>query len=327
MSNLRPLDAVYARMQAVVPRAEWEIHMPKVERILELKNERDATVLAHTYQSPQIYFSIADITGDSLQLAREVARVERPVIVMCGVRFMAETSKILNPGKTVLLPDLRAGCSMADSLTAEDVRRLRAEHPGAPVVTYVNTNADVKAESDICCTSSNAVQVVRSLGASKVIFLPDPYLGKWVRSHMPEVEFVFWQGPCEVHVKFTAEDIAELKARYPGIEVLVHPECPEEVIAAADYTGSTSGMIRHIGERKLTQIALITECSMSSNVTAMFPGLQVVRPCNLCPHMQRITLDSVVEALEKMQHKISVEEGIRVRAQRALDRMLEVRLS
>ncbi len=326
MALAEVLDERYEKIRAIVPPAEWEIQRPQLQRILELKAERNAVILAHTYQSAPIYHVLADITGDSLQLAREATQVEEPVIVMCGVKFMAETAKILNPEKTVLLPDLRAGCSMANSITGEDVRRLKAEYPDVPVVSYVNTNADVKAETDVCCTSSNAVQVVASLGVNRVIFLPDPYLGKWVKSQLPDVDLILWDGPCEVHVRFTGAEIRELKNRYPGIHVMVHPECPEDVIAEADYTGSTSGMIRHIGAKGLKQIALITECSMSDNVTAMYPGLEVVRPCNLCPHMQRITLGSIVESLEKMQHAIEIDEDVRVRAKHSLDRMLEVRI-
>lgn len=324
MSSAPALDELYLRVRDVVPPLEWQIQAPLIAEILRLKEERNAVILAHTYQSASIYFTIADIRGDSLQLAREAERAQGDVIVMCGVRFMAESAKILNPSKTVLLPDLRAGCSMANSITGADVRRLREQYPGVPVVSYVNTNADVKAETDICCTSSNAVQVVKSLGVNRVIFLPDPYLGKWVKSQLPDMEMILWNGPCEVHVKFTAEEIRNLKRMYPGIHVMAHPECPEDVLAESDYTGSTSGMIRHIGEVKPERIALITECSMGDNVVAMYPGLQVVRPCNLCPHMQRITLQGVVDSLTRMQYEIVIPEDIRVRAKRSLDRMLEV---
>jgi quinolinate synthase len=319
------LNSLYERIQNVVPPIEWEIHKPWVEKILQLKRERNAAILAHTYQSPEIYNTIADVRGDSLQLAREATRVDADIIVMCGVRFMAETTKILNPSRLVLLPDLRAGCSMANSITAADVRALREKHPGLPVVTYVNTNADVKAESDICCTSSNAVEVVQSLGVNEAIFIPDPYLGKWVQSQLPHVNLVLWDGPCEVHIKFTADDIAELKARFPGISVLAHPECPEEVLGEADFTGSTSAMSRYIGDHRPERVALITECTMADNVMASYPEVDVVRPCNLCPHMQRITLPAVAESLEKLQYPIEIEENIRVRAQQSLDRMLAVR--
>lgn len=308
-----------------VPALEAEIHRPLVEEILELKKSKKAVILAHTYQSPEIYFGVADIRGDSLQLAREAMLVQGAErIVLCGVKFMAETAKILNPDRTVLLPDLRAGCSMANSITAADVRALREQHPGCPVVSYVNTNADVKAETDICCTSSNAVRVVESLGASKIIFLPDPHLGRWVQSQVPGVEMVLWDGPCEVHVEFTAEKIRELKEIDPELYVMVHPECNTEVIREADFTGSTSGMIKHIGEKKLKRIALITECSMGANITEMYPGTEVIRPCNLCPHMQRITLEKVRDCLLHDQFEIEIEESIRARAQSSLTRMLEV---
>ncbi len=319
------LDDLYQRIQNVVPPVEWQIHKPWVERILQLKKERNAAILAHTYQSPEIYNTIADVRGDSLQLAREATKVEADVIVMCGVRFMAETTKILNPTRLVLLPDLRAGCSMANSINAEDVRELRREHPGLPVVTYVNTNADVKAESDICCTSSNAVEVVESLGVNEVIFIPDPYLGKWVQSQLPHVRLILWNGPCEVHIKFSAGDIAELKARFPGIQILAHPECPEDVLGEADFTGSTSAMAKYVGDHRPDRIALITECTMADNVMASYPEVEVVRPCNLCPHMQRITLPAVAESLEKLQYPIEIEDSIREKARLSLDRMLAVR--
>lgn len=319
------LDDLYQRIQNVVPPVEWQIHKPWVERILQLKKERNAAILAHTYQSPEIYNTIADVRGDSLQLAREATKVEADVIVMCGVRFMAETTKILNPTRLVLLPDVRAGCSMANSISAEDVRELRRKHPGLPVVTYVNTNADVKAESDICCTSSNAVEVVESLGVNEVIFIPDPYLGKWVQSQLPHVQLILWNGPCEVHIKFSASDIAELKSRFPGIQILAHPECPEDVLDEADFTGSTSAMAKYVGDHRPGRIALITECTMADNVMASYPEVEVVRPCNLCPHMQRITLPAVAESLEKLQHPIEIEDSIREKAKLSLDRMLAVR--
>lgn len=326
MAETLSLDALYERVRKVIPPLEWEIHRRPIERILQLKQERNAVILAHTYQAPEIYHTIADVRGDSLQLAKEATQVEADIIVMCGVKFMAETTKILNPSKMVLLPDLRAGCSMANSITAADVIELRKKHPGLPVVTYVNTNVDVKAETDICCTSSNAVQVVRSLGVKEAIFLPDPYLGRWVQSQLPDVKLVLWDGPCEVHVKFTAADIRELRQRYPGIEVLAHPECPEEVLAEADYAGSTSQMAAYVGKSKLKKLALITECTMADNVMVQYPDVDVVRPCNLCPHMARITLEGVVRSLETLEHKIEIDEEMRVRAKRSLDRMMEVPL-
>lgn len=316
-------EAIYQRLEKTVPPFEFEIQKPLIERIFELKRERNAVILAHTYQAPEIYFSVADFQGDSLQLAREATTVEADVIVQAGVKFMAETTKIVNPGAKVLIPDLRAGCSLAESITGADVVALRQRYPGVPVVTYVNTNADVKAESDICCTSANAVEIVESLGVPKVIFLPDQYLGRYVAS-MTNVEVILWEGSCEVHERFTPFEVQELKRRYPGLHVLAHPECPPEILAEADYIGSTSGMSRHVKESGFKQIALITECSMSANIAALNPDVEIVRPCNLCPHMKRITLQGIVDSLEKLQYEIEVEESIRVRAKSAIDRMLEV---
>lgn len=307
-----------------MPAAEWEILVPKIERINELKRERNAVILAHTYQSPQIYLTVADRQGDSLQLARDATNVEAEIIVQAGVKFMAETSKVLNPDKRVLIPDLDAGCSLAESITGEDVRKLKAEHPGVPVVTYVNTNADVKAESDICCTSANAVEVVESLGVPRVIFLPDQYLGKYVASQT-KVEIVNWTGSCMVHERFSPQDILNLRQLYPGIVVMAHPECPPEILERADYVGSTSGMTRQVRESGTARVALITECSMGANIAAQNPGVEIVRPCELCPHMQKITLDKIIDSLEKDQFEITIDEDVRIRAKAAVDRMLAVK--
>ncbi len=280
-------------------------------------------ILAHNYQTPEIFHGVADLKGDSLQLAREAAETEADVIVLCGVHFMAETAKILNPDKTVLIPDLRAGCSLAESITAEDVRGLRAQHPGAPVVTYVNTSAEVKAESDICCTSSNAVQVVESMGADRVIFLPDEYLASYVASQT-HVEIIPWRGRCEVHELFTAEEVQSYRRAVPGLVVLAHPECPPDVLAEADYVGSTSGMANYVRDRQPERVAMITECSMSDNVAVENPGVEFIRPCNLCPHMKRITLPRIVDSLEALQYRVEVDPAVAVRARRAVERMLAV---
>lgn len=320
-----PLPQVYERVSNVIPEFEWPVFAPKVERILELKRQKNAVILAHTYQAPEIYFTVADVTGDSLHLAKEAAKMQAKIIVQAGVRFMAETSKILNPDTKVLIPDLRAGCSLAEGISGKDVIELRKQHPGVPVVTYVNTNADVKAESDICCTSANAVEIVESLGVPKVIFLPDKYLGKYVASQT-NVEIVLWDGSCMVHERFSADDIRHLRTMYPGVHVMAHPECPPEVLNEVDYVGSTSGMARHAGENRSKRIAIITECSMSANVSQMYPDTEFVRPCNLCPHMRRITLENIIESLEKEQFEIIVPEDIRIRAKRALDAMLAVRV-
>jgi quinolinate synthase len=275
-----------------------------------LKRERNAVVLAHHYQTAEIYRCVADVVGDSLALAQAAATTDADTIVMCGVHFMAETAKLLNPGKLVLLPDLQAGCSLAESITADDVRALRAAHPGAPVVTYVNTSAAVKAESDVCCTSANAVAVVESLGVPKVIFLPDEYLAAWVASQT-NVEIVSWQGHCEVHERFTRRGRARLEARRtPGIVVLAHPECPPDVLAAADFIGSTTAMLEHVRERKPARVAMITECSMAGNLVDALPEIEFVQPCNMCPHMKRITLPKILRALETLEPQIEIEAGV-----------------
>jgi quinolinate synthase len=312
-----------AALRTVIPPAEWTVHEPVVERIAQLKRERDAIVLAHNYMTPEIFHGVADITGDSLALARRAAETDASVIVMAGVHFMAETAKLLNPHKTVLIPDLRAGCSLASSITGADVRLLRERYPGVPVVTYVNTSADVKAESDVCCTSANAVEVVESLGAPRVIFLPDEFLGRWVATQT-DVDLILWQGHCEVHERFTAEELRSYRAAWGNVEILAHPECPPDVLAEADFVGSTSGMIRHVGQTRPTRVVMITECSMSDNVAVEYPDVEFVRPCNLCPHMKRITLTGIASALERMEHRVEVEPELAERARRAVERMLTV---
>jgi len=312
-----------AALQTVIPPAEWSLHQPVVERIARLKRERDAIVLAHNYMTPEIYHSVADITGDSLALARRAAETDASVIVMAGVHFMAETAKLLNPGKTVLIPDLRAGCSLAASITGADVRLLRERYPGVPVVTYVNTSADVKAESDVCCTSGNAVQVVESLGVDRVIFLPDEFLGRWVATQT-DVDLILWHGHCEVHERFTAEELREYRRGWSGLEILAHPECPPEVLAEADFVGSTAGMIAHVGRTRPSRVVMITECSMSDNVAVEYPDVEFVRPCNLCPHMKRITLTGIADALEHLQPAVEIDPELAARARRAVERMLAV---
>jgi quinolinate synthase len=299
------------------------VHAPRIVEIERLKRERGAVILAHNYQTPEIFHGVADLVGDSLALARMAADTDADVIVLCGVHFMAETAKVLNPDKTVLIPDLEAGCSLAESITAEDVRRLKTEHPGVPVVTYVNTTAEVKAETDVCCTSANAVEVVESLGTDRVIFLPDEYLGKWVASQT-DVEVILWDGHCEVHERFTPDDIADFRRQWPGVKVIAHPECDLPVLQAADMVGSTSGMIRWVAENRPERVAMITECSMSDNVAAEFPDIDFVRPCSLCPHMKRITLDNIAASLRDMQHAVEVDPDVARRARRAVERMLEV---
>jgi len=305
--------------------AEWLAFAPNVEAILRLKRERNAVLLAHNYQTPEIFHTVADIVGDSLALAREAAKTDADVIVLAGVHFMAETAKLLNPDKTVLIPDTRAGCSLADSITPADIRLLRARYPGVPVVTYVNTSAAVKAESDICCTSGNAAKVIASLGVPRVIMLPDEYLAKNVAAQVPDVEVIAWTGHCEVHERFTPEDIREVRNAHPGVVVLAHPECPPEVVAEADFAGSTAAMVDYVGERRPARVVLVTECSMSDNVALQYPDIEFVRPCNLCPHMKRITLANIRHSLERLEHEVTVDPALAGQARRAVERMLQVR--
>jgi quinolinate synthase len=315
---------LYERVKSVIPSIEWPAFAEDIDAILALKRERDAVILAHNYQTPEIFHCVADIVGDSLALAREAAKTDADVIVLAGVHFMAETAKLLNPAKRVLIPDLRAGCSLAESITAADVRLLRQRYPGVPVVTYVNTSASVKAESDICCTSGNARKIVESLGSPKVIMLPDEYLAQNV-ARETDVEIVTWAGHCEVHERFTANDIRQLRAGHPGIVVLAHPECPPEVVAESDFAGSTAAMIDYVGREKPARVVLMTECSMSDNVAVQHPGIEFIRPCNLCPHMKRITLPKIRRALETMTHKVTIDPAVAAPARRAVERMLEVR--
>jgi quinolinate synthase len=325
ITERRPrLEVRRQRLLKVLPEAEWELAAPTIAAIDEMKQLRDAIVLAHNYQSPQIFHGVADLTGDSLALAQQAAKVDAAVIVLAGVHFMAETAKLLNPSKTVLIPDLGAGCTLADAITAADVRLLRERHPGVPVVTYVNTSAEVKAESDICCTSSNAVEVVESLGADTVIFLPDEYLGRWVASRTG-VKIILWTGHCVVHERFTPQEISRFRQAYGGhLEVLAHPECPPEVLAAADFVGSTAGMIRRVAETRPPRALLVTECSMSDNVAVEFPDLEFVRPCNMCPYMARITLPGILESLVHMRYEVTIDPAVAGRARIAVERMLEV---
>jgi quinolinate synthase len=308
---------LYERVKTVIPAIEWPVFADDIDAILELKRQRDAVILAHNYQTPEIFHCVADFTGDSLALAREAAKSDAAMIVLAGVHFMAETAKLLNPGKTVLIPDLRAGCSLAESITAADVRLLRQRYPGVPVVTYVNTSAAVKAESDICCTSGNARAVIESLGVDRVIMLPDEYLAQNV-ARETGVEIISWAGHCEVHERFTAAEIRSLRA------VLAHPECPPEVVAEADFAGSTAAMTSYVGDRKPARVVLVTECSMSDNLAVEHPEVAFVRPCNLCPHMKRITLPKIRRALETMTHEVTIDPAIAEPARRAVARMLEI---
>jgi len=319
----RSTAAIFERLRHVIPEMEWPVHAPYIAAINRLKLERRAILLAHNYQTPEIFHGVADLTGDSLELAREAANTDAEVIVLCGVHFMAETAKLLNPDKTVLIPDLEAGCSLAASIIADDVRLLRQRYPGVPVVTYVNTSAAVKAESDVCCTSANALAVVEALGTDRVIFLPDEYLGRYVASKST-VQIILWKGHCEVHERFTAEDLQYYRHNYDNLVILAHPECPPDVLAEADFVGSTSGMIRHVASRKPTRVVLVTECSMSDNVAVQFPQVEFIRPCNMCPYMKRITLPGILHSLHTLQHAVDIEPVVAEKARRAVQRMLDL---
>ncbi|MBX3053385.1 MAG: quinolinate synthase NadA [Caldilineaceae bacterium] len=352
-----------ARLSHVAPDVELQIKAEIVYEIQRLKVEKNAVILGHNYMEPVLFHSIPDFVGDSLFLSRKAAETDKDIIVFCGVEFMAETAKILNPEKTVLLPAAKAGCSLAASITAEDVRQLKAQFPGAPVVTYVNTYADVKAESDICCTSGNAVAVVNSLDAETILFIPDEYLarnvaqetGKKIIVPQPKrtttpLTFSFdgvdgstnghtngqanghdqpgvvgWHGRCEVHEKFTVDDIRTIRAQFPDVAIVSHPECSPEVVAASDFSGSTTAMIRFVEKSSAPHYLLLTECSMGDNITASNPDKEMLRLCNVrCPHMNQITLEDTLAALRHNQYKVEVPEEIRVRAARSVQRMIEI---
>jgi quinolinate synthase len=320
----RATAAIHEKVRPVIPDLEWPVHAPYIAAINELKVQRNAVVLAHNYQTPEIFHGVADFVGDSLALAQQGARTDADVIVLAGVHFMAETAKILSPEKTVLIPDPLAGCSLAASITAEDIRLLRQRYPGVPVVTYVNTSAAVKAESDICCTSANAVAVVESLGVDRVIFLPDEFLGRYVASQTG-VQIILWKGHCEVHERFTGKELRAYRAAQgDGVEILAHPECPPDVLAEADFVGSTAAMIRRVGETRPRRVVMITECSMSDNVAVEYPDVEFIRPCNLCPHMKRITLPKILRSLQTMETKVEVDSEVAQRARVAVERMLAV---
>ncbi len=320
----RATAALHDKVRSVIPDLEWPLFAPYIAAINELKRQRNAVVIAHNYQTPEIFHGVADFVGDSLAMAQQGAKTDADVIVLAGVHFMAETAKILSPEKTVLIPDPLAGCSLAASITADDIRLLRQRYPGVPVVTYVNTSAAVKAESDICCTSANAVAIVESLGVDRVIFLPDEFLGKWVATQT-DVQIILWKGHCEVHERFTGQELRDYRAAQgAGTVILAHPECPPEVLAEADFVGSTAAMIREVGETRPRRVVLITECSMSDNVAVEFPDVEFVRPCNLCPHMKRITLPKILRSLQTMETRVEVEPEIAARARVAVERMLAV---
>ena len=317
-------NELYKKVAKFIPEVEWAVHEPLIEKINKLKKEKNAVILAHSYMTPEIYHCVADIVGDSLKLAKESQKAKADIIIMCGVHFMAETAKILNPNKKVLIPDMSAGCSLAEAITGEDVRLLKQKYPGVPVVSYVNTSADVKAETDICCTSSNAVEIVESLGVDKVIFLPDEYLGKNVAAQT-KVQIITFHGTCIVHERFTPEEIREYRKNYPGIVVLAHPECPPEVVAEADYTGSTSKMSNYVRDKQPKKVLMVTECSMSDNVAIENPNVEMIKPCNLCPYMKKITLQGIYNSLTNGTDEVKLTDAVMDKARLSIKRMIEVK--
>ena len=313
-------DQIFNKISGVIPEIEWKIHAPLIHKINKLKKEKNAVILAHNYQTPEIYHGIADFAADSLALAIEASKTKADIIVMCGVHFMAETAKLMSPEKKVLLPDMNAGCSLSSSITGEDVRLLKKKYPGIPVVSYVNTSADVKAETDVCCTSANAIKVIESLGVKKVIFLPDDYLAKYVASNT-NVEIISWKGTCIVHEQFTSKEINEIKKQNPGIVVIAHPECPPDVINASDFAGSTTGMSEYVKKNQPKKVMMVTECSMSDNVQVESPNVQFIKPCNLCPYMKKITLPKILDCLEKETNEIIIPKNLIKKARQSVEKM------
>jgi len=316
-------DPIFNKISKVVPEIEWKIHAPLIYKINKLKKEKNAVILAHNYQTPEIYHGIADFAADSLALAIEASKTKADIIVMCGVHFMAETAKLMNPLKKVLLPDMNAGCSLSSSITGKDVKLLKEKYPGVPVVSYINTSADVKAETDICCTSANAVKVVESLKVKKVIFLPDDYLAKYVASNT-NVEIIPWKGTCVVHEQFTAKEINEIKEQNPGIIVIAHPECPPDVINSADFAGSTANMSEYVKKKQPKKVMMVTECSMSDNVQIENPKVEFIKPCNLCPYMKKITLPKILDCLEKENNEIIIPHNLITKARLSVERMTSI---
>ena len=316
-------DTIYQKISKTMPEIEWAIHAPYIYKINKLKKEKNAVILAHNYQTPEIYHGISDFSADSLALAVEAAKTKADIIVMCGVHFMAETAKLMSPEKKVLLPDMDAGCSLSSSITGEDVRNLKKKYPGVPVVSYVNTSAEVKAETDICCTSANALKIVQSLGVKKVIFLPDDFLAKYVASQT-DVEIISWKGTCEVHEQFNDEEINEIRKNNPGIKIIAHPECPPDVIRASDFAGSTSGMIKYVKDNQPEKVMMVTECSMSDNVQIDNPNVKFIRPCNLCPHMKKITLPKILDCLENETNELIMDNKTIEKARKSVERMAEI---
>jgi len=325
LALVKETQHLYARCDRVIPEADWARHAPYIVAINKLKREKDAVILAHNYMTPDIFHGVADIVGDSLKLAIEATRVKQSVIVQGGVHFMAETSKILSPEKTVLIPDSRAGCSLAESITAADIAKMREDNPGAPVVSYVNTTAEVKAASDICCTSSNAVAIVDSMDSDVVIMTPDGHLARNV-AKLAKKKIVYWEGACEVHIEFKAEELREYRKYEPDAVIIAHPECPTDVVDEADFSGSTAGMIDYVRKHRPEKVLLITECSMGANIANEVPEVNFLGPCNLCPHMQRITLEKILWSLHTMTQEVTVDPALADKARLAVERMINVKI-
>jgi len=314
---------IYQKISKYIPDIEWKVHAPLIEKINKLKKEKNAIILAHNYQTPEIYHGVADVAADSLALAIEASKTSADIIIMAGVHFMAETAKLMNPNKKILLPDMNAGCSLSTSITGDDVRLLKKTYPGVPVVSYVNTSAEVKAETDVCCTSANAIKVVESLKVDKVIFLPDQYLAKYVQTNT-KVKIISWNGTCVVHEKFTAKEINDIREANPGIKIIAHPECPPDVIQVSDFAGSTTGMAKYVKDNQPKKVMLVTECSMSDNVSAENPNVEFIKPCNLCPYMKKINLEKILDCLENETNEIFIDEKIAKAARRSVLRMTEI---
>ena len=317
------MQDIYARMDRVVTPPDFAIYAPYIKAINALKKERNAVILGHNYMTPEIFHGVSDFVGDSLQLAMKASDVEADVIVQAGVHFMAETSKILSPEKTVLMPDMAAGCSLAESITADGIEEMRAKYPGAPVVSYVNTTAEVKAASDICCTSSNAVQIVNAMESDTVIMTPDQYLAQNVANEADK-NVVYWPGSCIVHEQYTAKDLRDFREWNPGTRLIAHPECPPDVVAEADFSGSTSGIIKYVTDEKPKKAMLITECSMASNISDSLPEVDFVGPCNMCPYMKKITLEKILYVLHTMEGQVEVDAKVAEKARHSVQAMIDL---
>ena len=316
-------DPLYKNVAKIIPEVEWPFHAPLIHEILKLKKELNIAIFAHNYQTPEIFHCVADVVGDSLKLAYASKEVDAETIILAGVHFMAESAKLISSEKKILIPDMRAGCSLAESITAADIRLLKQKYPGVPVVTYVNTSAEVKSETDVCVTSGNALHIVESLNVPRIIFLPDEYLAKNIAKHT-NVDVIYWHGKCEVHERFTPQEILAYKAQHKGLVVIAHPECSPEVVDVCDFTGSTANMSNYVKEKQPEKVLMVTECSMSDNVSVDNPNVEFIKPCNLCPHMKRITLKKIYDSIIYNQHEVTIDPQYVDKARLSIERMLEI---